>query len=106
MRTVAILLLVAAPLGVAACRPTRSATPVSDPGAPVEAPFGGGSTPTQPVAPTAADCAGGKPGQCAATGFVTQSLCFETAEAACACAGCKADACLIAESGPAQVSCK
>ncbi len=34
------------------------------------------------------------------------NICFEKSEDACACAGCADDACLIAESDPAQVSCE
>ena len=40
--------------------------------------------------------------KCAAT---YNSICFETDEAACTCAGCAGDACAIAESYPTQISC-
>ena len=36
---------------------------------------------------------------------VFRGLCFESDEAACTCAGCGDDSCLIAESFPTQVSC-
>jgi hypothetical protein len=90
---------------VTGCAPATAVPPVADPGAPVDAPLGGGSTPPPATAPASAECAAGKPGACPATGFVIRSLCFDSADAACACGGCKRDACRIAESGPAQVSC-
>src|SRR5690349_641013 len=37
---------------------------------------------------------------------VAKGLCFSTAAAACACAGCSEDNCLVAESFPVQVSCQ
>lgn len=56
----------------------------------------------------AAECAGGIPvstggEQCQVIGG---GLCFTTAEAACACAGCSLDTCAIAESFPAQAFCQ
>src|SRR4051812_27292050 len=53
-------------------------------------------------------CAGGTPAQgdpAPSCQVVAHGLCFETAEAACACAGCGSDECLIAESFPAQAFC-
>ena len=41
--------------------------------------------------------------ECAAT---VDSLCFESVDAACSCAGCALDACIVAESYPSQVGCE
>jgi hypothetical protein len=37
--------------------------------------------------------------------FIVGELCFDSGDAACACAGCEADACLVLESYPAQIRC-
>ena len=56
----------------------------------------------------AAACEQGLPPADAPEGFcqvTAQGLCFDSAEAACACAGCGSDVCLLAESFPAQAFC-
>jgi hypothetical protein len=52
-------------------------------------------------------CAAGAPRQSpdAPCDFVVGELCFSSGDAACACAGCAADACLVLESYPAQIRC-
>jgi hypothetical protein len=65
-----------------------------------------GESGADPLEPNA--CAGGAAESDAAVGecqFVARGLCFSTSEAACACAGCGADDCAIAESFPAQAFC-
>lgn len=37
--------------------------------------------------------------------FIVGELCFSSGDAACACAGCEAEACLVLESYPAQIRC-
>jgi len=92
----------------------------SDPGD-VSGSLGGGSQPGQPGggssgnpgcgtpgpdpdAPSA--CDDGRPadaeGRC---DFVVGGACFDSAEGACACAGCELDECLVLESYPAQIRC-
>lgn len=72
----------------------------ADPGAPGQ---------TDPSPPTGAACEGGRlqdPSSSDACDFIVGGYCFEDAEAACACAGCGGDACLILESYPAQIACQ
>jgi hypothetical protein len=87
-----------------------------DPDAPVSSDPGGGSDgnpgcggggsiePGYPGAPSA--CAEGHAtdaeGRC---DFVVDGACFDSAESACACAGCEMDRCVVLESYPAQVGC-
>lgn len=76
---------------------------------------GGGSAP-HPGAGSGCDAANSPPDPCGAgfsreldsrrCDFVLDGLCFEDSTAACACAGCEADACLIRESYPAMVACQ
>ena len=57
---------------------------------------------------SAAACEAGVAGADAPEGFcqvTAQGLCFDDAEAACACAGCDSDTCILAESFPAQAFC-
>ena len=86
-------------LGLAACG-SASEPPLGESEQPISAGDGedtadacaAGSTPAQ--GDPGADCQ-----------VVANGLCFETAAAACACAGCGSDECLIAESFPAQAFC-
>lgn len=65
---------------------------------------GGGGEPGNPGAPSACDAgrAAAAEGRC---DFVVGDACFDSAESACACAGCELDRCLVLESYPAQISC-
>lgn len=75
---------------------------------------GGGSAP-HPGAGSSCDAADSPPDPCSAgfaregdsrsCDFMLEGLCFEDSTAACACAGCQADACVIRESYPAMVAC-
>jgi hypothetical protein len=53
-------------------------------------------------------CASGVPRDSAGErcDFVVKDVCFPSSEAACACAGCAADKCMILESYPAQIRCQ
>ncbi len=64
---------------------------------------GGGSDPD----PGGDSCQAGAPRQSpdAPCDFIVAELCFSSGDAACACAGCAADACLVLESYPAQIRC-
>jgi hypothetical protein len=64
---------------------------------------GGGSDPH----PGGDACAAGapRPSPDAPCDFIVDELCFSSGDAACACAGCAADACLVLESYPAQIRC-
>jgi len=64
----------------------------------------GDTNPAQPAA-----CAAGAARDAAneaACAFVVHDLCFDDDAAACACAGCQANQCVILESYPAQVGCQ
>jgi hypothetical protein len=67
------------------------------------APSGGGSDPH----PGGDECAEGTPREApdAPCDFIVNDLCFDSGDAACACAGCASDACLVLESYPAQIRC-
>jgi hypothetical protein len=63
---------------------------------------------TDPSPPSASLCAAGRaatPSSNESCDYRVGGYCFDTAEAACDCAGCDADACLVLESYPAQIAC-
>jgi hypothetical protein len=62
-----------------------------------------------PTTPAPAVCEGGiaqQPNMETPCGFLVDGLCFESSAAACSCAGCAQDRCLILESAPAQIRCQ
>jgi hypothetical protein len=62
-----------------------------------------------PTTPAPGVCEGGvaqQPNTGARCDFVVDGSCFDSSAAACACAGCAADRCLILESSPAQIRCQ
>ncbi|HTV25203.1 MAG TPA: hypothetical protein VMG12_41200 [Polyangiaceae bacterium] len=86
----------------------------SEPGGGVSGSPGGGSdghpgcgTPGHEPPSDAGACADGHSadadGRC---DFVVGDACFDSAESACACAGCELDACVVLESYPAQIRCQ
>jgi hypothetical protein len=80
---------------VAAC--AGSSPPPSSPDTPVASP---------PQGPAAMAPNASPPVQCGPTQFVASGTCFDSADAACASLKCSRADCLIAETAPAQVSCK
>lgn len=91
-----------------------SSGPAQDPNGAGSPGSTGNGTPSSPGCgntdpPQAPACAGGAPPDAqneSACAFVVQGLCFDDPAAACACAGCQADRCVIRESYPAQVACQ
>jgi hypothetical protein len=66
------------------------------------------SYPSQVACPEAPRCVGGQDVPVSSTdpcNFVVNGACFAASEAACACAGCAEDKCMILESYPAQIRC-
>lgn len=105
-----VVLLLALGL-VGACSRPPAPPPASPPPEPIEEPAPSDDLPppqTEPPPPAPGECAeggrlwDGKPKDCS---YEVAGCCYDSAQNACAAAGCGAEQCLVLESYPAQIRC-